>query len=316
MKFPIEMYRIREEDVKIKVPCERCLEKGIVNKYCHRCGGNGTHNKTIKVWKVAPRTVTVEKIDRASNDSYYRGIQTSYVGGLRYWTGASEFFNEEDKYLHFNKNDAQEECDKRNVDIANILKIHKQEKQKMTKYFCDRVGCGKEIVKEVAQLAVFARDGHGAAIVCTGLKHMCEECAKKFEQVKDKLEYEEDFLNMIDEEIELLQYRFKIGDQVITSAGEVGTIKDICTCEKCKERGFFEPRIETEIGNWSIWITNTDKEDGFKSFYKIGDHIFGNIDEQDVLDNIEYKKDSIRDLQKQVKTLKTQLNIVRALKKN
>lgn len=28
MDFPIEMYRIREEEMKIKVPCERCFEKG------------------------------------------------------------------------------------------------------------------------------------------------------------------------------------------------------------------------------------------------------------------------------------------------
>lgn len=124
MNFPIEMYRIREEGVKIKVPCEHCAEKGIVDKRCNRCGGNGVHNKTIKVWKVAPKTVTVEKIDRSTEDNYYKGIQTSYVGGLRYWIGYSEFYNEESRLLHFNKIDAQRECDLRNVDIADILKIH------------------------------------------------------------------------------------------------------------------------------------------------------------------------------------------------
>lgn len=129
MKFPIEMYKIRKEDMKIKVPCERCSEKGVIDKDCQRCGGNGIHNKTIKVWKVAPRTVTVERIDRSSKDGFYRGIQTTYEGGLRYWTGASEFFNEDDKYLHFNKNDAQKECDRRNVEIADILKIHDKNKQ-------------------------------------------------------------------------------------------------------------------------------------------------------------------------------------------
>ena len=138
------------------------------------------------------------------------------------------------------------------------------------------------------------------------IKYFCDRCGVETCGVNlcDKCEYEE------------LTCGFRVGDQVITSMGEVGVIRDICDCDRCKERGFFEPRIETEIGNWSIWITDTDKEDGFKSFYKIGDHIFGNIDEQDVLGNIEYKKDSIRDLQKQVKTLKTQLNIVRALKNN
>lgn len=129
MEFPVKMYRIRLEDIKIKVPCERCLKKGIVDKSCNRCGGNGVHNKTIKVWKVAPRTVTVERIDRSYKDSHYHGIQTTYEGGLRYWTSASEFFNEEDRCLHFNKNDAQKECDRRNVEIADILKVHDKNKQ-------------------------------------------------------------------------------------------------------------------------------------------------------------------------------------------
>ena len=117
MEFSIKMYRIRLEDMKIKVPCEQCLKKGIVNKTCHKCGGNGTHNKTIKVWKVAPRTVTVERIDRDSKDS-----------SLRYWIDTSEFFNEKDRYLHFNKSDAQKECDKRNVNIADILEVDKKNK--------------------------------------------------------------------------------------------------------------------------------------------------------------------------------------------
>ena len=129
MKFPIEMYRIREEDVKIKVPCEHCADKGIVDKHCNRCGGNGTHNKTIGVWKIMPRTVTVEKIDRETENRYYRGKQHGYVGELRYWTCACEFFRESEKLIHFNKKDAQEECDRRNVDIEDILKIHNSNNQ-------------------------------------------------------------------------------------------------------------------------------------------------------------------------------------------
>lgn len=128
MKFPIEMYRIREEDVKIKVPCEHCAKKGIVDKRCNRCGGNGTHNKTIKVWKIAPRTETVERIDRSSEDNYYRGVQVTYAGGLRYWTGYSDFYNEEDKLLHFNRDDAWNECARRNADVADILNIYVRNK--------------------------------------------------------------------------------------------------------------------------------------------------------------------------------------------
>ena len=129
MKFPIEMYGIREEDLKIKVPCERCAKNGIVNKECYLCGGNGVRSKTIKVWKVAPGTVVVEAINRASSDEYYKDIQVSYKGGLRYWISSSECFNEENKLLHFNIDDAQEECDRRNVEIADILRTHEVNKK-------------------------------------------------------------------------------------------------------------------------------------------------------------------------------------------
>lgn len=126
MEFPIEMYRIREEEMKSKVPCERCLKKGIIDRTCSKCGGKGTHSKTIKVWKVAPKTVTVERIDRGSSDNFYKGTQTSYKNGLRYWTGNYDFYNEGNLLLHFTKSEAQKECDKRNEDIKGLLDIGKK----------------------------------------------------------------------------------------------------------------------------------------------------------------------------------------------
>ena len=123
MKFPIEMYKIREEDMKIQVPCERCLEKGIVDHTCSKCGGKGVHSKTIKVWKVAPKTVTVEKIDRSDVDKFYGSVQTSYKNGLRYWTSLNDYYNEANMFLHFTKDEAQKECDTRNVGIKNILNV-------------------------------------------------------------------------------------------------------------------------------------------------------------------------------------------------
>ena len=137
MRFPIEMYKIRQEEVKIKIPCERCMNSGIVDRSCKKCGGNGVHNKTIKVWKVAPKTETVVNIDRSSKDSFYKDIQTSYEGGLRYWIGMSEFYNEEDKYLHFTKKDAQDECNRRNKDVADILKVDSNNKTIKNKSLSD-----------------------------------------------------------------------------------------------------------------------------------------------------------------------------------
>lgn len=123
MKFPIEMYKIREVDMKIQVPCERCLEKGIIDHTCSKCGGKGVHSKTIKVWKVASKTVTVEKIDRSDVDKFYGSFQTSYKNGLRYWTSLNDYYNEANMFLHFTKDEAQKECDTRNVDIKNILDV-------------------------------------------------------------------------------------------------------------------------------------------------------------------------------------------------
>jgi hypothetical protein len=99
--------------------------------------------------------------------------------------------------------------------------------------------------------------------------------------IKDQLsKYDgiKDFIKMTDEEFELSCYNFKVGDEVITSEGLIGVITDICNCEKCKERGFYEPRVETTFGDGGIYITDIDKKNGFNSFYKIGDHIFGSID--------------------------------------
>ena len=122
MEFPIEMYKIREEDVKITVPCEYCSTKGFVNKNCSRCGGHGKYKKTIKAWKVAPKTVTVEKINRTGvTEAGYLG----YVGDLRYWISNHICYSEKEKILHFTKDDAQGECDKRNKELLkeNCSKI-------------------------------------------------------------------------------------------------------------------------------------------------------------------------------------------------
>ena len=148
MEFPIEMYKIREEEVKIKVPCERCLEKGIIDRTCFKCGGNGIHRKTIKVWKVAPKTVTVERIDRSSSDNFYKDAQTSYKNGLRYWTSYYDFYNEADMYLHFTKSEAQKECDKRNEEIKRLLDINKKNKTVTLSEIVDENVFNEDVVKE------------------------------------------------------------------------------------------------------------------------------------------------------------------------
>ena len=144
----------------------------------------------------------------------------------------------------------------------------------MIKYFCDK--CGKEIADDEN---IEVKEGQ--------VLHYCDEC--------------------LDNE---LTCGFKVGDQVITDDGRVGIITDICTCESCKKRGFYEPSVETEIGLWDIYITDTCKNNGFKSFYRIGDRVFGNIDEEE----IERMKQSIKERKCEIISLEAQLNVLKTLK--
>lgn len=107
---------------------------------------------------------------------------------------------------------------------------------------------------------------------------------------------------------------FKVGDKVITSLGEVGVITSICDCDRCKKRGFLEPQVKTELGTSSIWITDTDKENGFRKFYQIGDHLFGHIDEESVLTAIKNTKERIAEEVEYLSNLEKQLTFIKAIK--
>lgn len=186
----------------------------------------------------------------------------------------------------------------------------------MIKYFCDR--CGKETKKEARfipkDVARGGRDNSIMFIFDNGI--LCEECAKKFDVIKDKLKHEEDIFDMSDEDIELLRYTFKVGDEVITSTGEVGHIDWICDCDNCKEHGFYEPHVEVEIGVGSIYITDNDKRRNFRSFYKIGERVFGNIDEDSLDYSIQSKQSQICELQEDLVQLNAQLDIIKKIKEN
>lgn len=45
-------------------------------------------------------------------------------------------------------------------------------------------------------------------------------------------------------------YEFRVGDEVETVDGMSGKIVSICHCERCAERGFFEPKWETLDGKY------------------------------------------------------------------
>ena len=163
----------------------------------------------------------------------------------------------------------------------------------MIKVFCDK--CGKEItdnVNTVTEETEAKSSDNTVLMKFAGVSYQyCNEC----------MENE-------------LNCGFKVGDEVITSTGEVGIITDICTCNKCKERGFYEPTVEVEIGNNSIYITDNDKRNNFSSFYKIGDKVFGNIDEDTVKNSIKSAKDQIKKLRYELIELEAQLDIVKKIK--
>lgn len=161
----------------------------------------------------------------------------------------------------------------------------------MIKIYCDK--CGKEITDNVNVFSddTEIRDGHNVLVAYKGKTlYYCDECR-----------YDD------------LTCGFKVGDQVITSTGKVGKITNICTCDQCKDRGFYEPVVEVENSTDLIWITNNDKRVNFRSFYQIGERIFGNIDEQHVVDDIRCKKDEIKNAQQELIELEAQLNVVKKL---
>lgn len=179
------------------------------------------------------------------------------------------------------------------------------------RYFCDR--CDKEFNSSGLLIPIYARDAFGTKLTHIDDGLLCKECVEKFNVVKDHLKYEEDFFNMTDKDIALIEYKFNVGDRVITSTGQVGIIKDICDCDRCKERGFYEPRVETLVGADKIYITDNDKRVNFKSFYEIGKYKFGNIDKDSIEYSIESETCNIKESAKRLKEYKKQLCYIEEL---
>lgn len=99
-------------------------------------------------------------------------------------------------------------------------------------------------------------------------------------------------------------YEFNIGDEVITSEGEKGAITRICTCSSCERRGFYEPFWADENDCWEHCISIYDAESGFSNFYKIGKYKFNNIfDKAEVLRTIECHEEELKKLRNQLKVI-------------
>ena len=95
-------------------------------------------------------------------------------------------------------------------------------------------------------------------------------------------------------------YNFKIGDKVITVEGE---IVDICYCEECAKRDFFEPMWKRPEDEYNIYIDKYQAEMGFIGFYQIGNYHFNEFDKDEVLRNIAYHEEELAKLKKQLKVI-------------
>lgn len=145
---------------------------------------------------------------------------------------------------------------------------------------------------------------------CDGINvasYFCNECYERYNQLHLDVH---DFLSFSEKELGFLEATFRVGDEVITSTGEVGTIVDICTCKSCQERGFYEPMVETKIGNGRIYITDNSKRNNFSGFYKIGERVFGNINRDSLLYDIKDTNEQINSLTRCQTELLKQLEVI------
>ena len=90
-----------------------------------------------------------------------------------------------------------------------------------------------------------------------------------------------EYVNLFFEEVHIpkennvTNIKFNIGDFVENRDGRIGYISDICHCDECKKRGFFEPTIQYSDGT-SDYISNYSVKHVSKDYKQIGIQKFDN----------------------------------------
>lgn len=100
--------------------------------------------------------------------------------------------------------------------------------------------------------------------------------------------------------MKLIDYIFNVGDEVITVEGERGHVTYVCHCERCLDRGFFEPSWEDETGEMH-YISKYEAENGFNYYYKVGNYRFNSFDKYAVNKKIARHKSALEQLEKQLR---------------
>ena len=101
----------------------------------------------------------------------------------------------------------------------------------------------------------------------------------------------------------ITDYKFNVGDEIITTEGVRGKIVYICKCSQCVERGFCEPTWIAENDNNEEYITISDVVSGFHGFYQIGNYRFHDFDKSGIIHNMAYYEKKLKQLKKQLKLI-------------
>lgn len=107
--------------------------------------------------------------------------------------------------------------------------------------------------------------------------------------------------------MDVKDYKFKVGDPVVTVYGETGKIDYICECTRCKERGFNEPQWVNDDDPYECgYITDYDFKNNFPSYYQIGEYRFNRF-------NKDYILSRISELEKELESVRKNLKVIEEL---
>ena len=98
-------------------------------------------------------------------------------------------------------------------------------------------------------------------------------------------------------------YKFEIGDKVVTTLGETGEIVGFCTCESCAKRGYFEPMWVRDDTPITEYISIYEAQRGFNNFYQIGKYNFNDFDKDALTGRITTFEEELNRLKKQLATI-------------
>ena len=104
-------------------------------------------------------------------------------------------------------------------------------------------------------------------------------------------------------------YKFEVGDKIVTTFGETGKIVSICDCDMCARRGFYEPRwVRDETGD-ERYITKYDAECNFDDYRQIGKYRFNNAF------NKSFVSRRINECEAELQQYKNQLKVIEEFEK-